>query len=187
MLGLLRNSLPLATACMALAAAGQSAPTEHETRGAFLVNIGRLAKVSGVAPRASYAICVYGGAPVRKALESVHAAVLGKPISVREVRRPADVAGCHLLYVGDAAIPVMIRLLEAASAERAIAVGASDDVFQAGGYVALVASGHRITVRIAPAVAEELGVEISSHLLEAAQIVGRAPTRKPSGGDRGKP
>jgi hypothetical protein len=97
--------------------------------------------------------------------------IQGRSIQVKQIARPADIGGCHLLYL-PAEIPGALSVwLGAAQQTGALTVGDLPDLVEAGGIIGLVSVGGRYRFDVNLGVARQADLRLSSQLLKLARAV----------------
>ena len=97
--------------------------------------------------------------------------IQGRSIQVKQIARPADIGGCHLLYL-PAEIPGTLSVwLGAAQQNGALTVGDLPDLVEAGGIIGLVPVGGRYRFDVNLGVARQADLRFSSQLLKLARAV----------------
>lgn len=119
-------------------------------------------------------ICVAGKSPVGDALSVVD----GKPIRDRNTayRRlaalsPAEVMGCHVLYVPESAREVGNGLPASLRLRGVLTVGDAPDFARRGGQIGLLRGENKVAIEVNLRVAREAGLEPGAPLLELATVV----------------
>lgn len=149
--------------------------TEYQLKAAFLYNFAKFVEWPPAAfPTAGTPLrfCVLGPEAFATELERTVAGetVGGRDLAVRRIRRPADLEGCHVLFVG-AMVREPLEALAAVASGSVLTVGESEGFLAAGGIINFFIDGNRVRFEIAPAAAERAGLKISSKLLKLARIV----------------
>ena len=150
--------------------------TEYEIKAAFLYNFAKFVEwpLSAFSDsRQPMSICVFGRDPFGRALED---ALLGKtigdhPVLLGHAKQPADLAGCHIVFVGAADSTRLPDLLTHLRGRAVLVVGESEGFASAGGTIQFVLDQNRVRFAINPDAAERAGLRISSKLLALAMIV----------------
>jgi hypothetical protein len=119
-------------------------------------------------------ICVAGSRELLERLQGIVAGedLGGRPIVATEARAPADVPGCHVLFVSYLS-PRSADFVEAARGLPVLTVGDPSDFLDAGGIIHLRIIDRRIRFAIDAAAASEAGLRLSSQLLDLAVEVRR--------------
>lgn len=97
--------------------------------------------------------------------------VQGRPVASRLIAHPAEVAGCHVLYLpADAAEPLdpYLRVAEQAST---LTVSDHPDFVEEGGVIALVVTGGRYRFDVNLQAAKRAKLRLGSQLLKLARVV----------------
>ena len=149
---------------------------DDQVKAAFLLNFLKFVTwpetAEGGAP---IEVVVIGNDDLAKALEQAAAgqAIGGRPIVVRAVRPSRDIGSTpHLLYIGAserARLPVLLRQCEG---KAVLTVGDGTGYGTAGVVLNFYVSDTRIRFEANTTAAARAGLQISSHLLRLARIVG---------------
>jgi hypothetical protein len=148
---------------------------ENQVKAAYLYNFAKFVEWPPAAfpnPDDPVQICAIGD---DAAIDVLQAAVSGKKANGRRVlsRRLSSIADlgiCHILFVGfrdKNNIAAILRRTEA----NVLTVGQSDRFIPLGGMINLADKDGAIELEVAPAVAENAGLKISSRLLVVARVV----------------
>jgi hypothetical protein len=119
-------------------------------------------------------ICVAGSRELLEQLQGIVAGedLGGRPIVATEARSPADVPGCHILFVSY----LSTRSADFVAAARGLpvlTVGDPSGFLDSGGIIHLRIIDRRIRFAIDAAAASEVGLRLSSQLLDLAVEVRR--------------
>jgi hypothetical protein len=157
------------------AATGQP-PEEYEVKAAFLFNFVRFVQwpaamfESGSAP---VVLGILGDDPFDGALDrAVEGHVVnGRAVRVRRVAGPADVAGCHVLFIPASRRRNAIKVLHALRAQSILTVGETEGFAAEGGVINFTREGNRVRFEINVGAATRARLTLSSQLLGLARIV----------------
>lgn len=170
----LRKLLLLVAATLVFvgSAAAQSAAA---VRLGFLLNFSRFVEwpESALQPGAPLRICLApGDAEMAAHLgDLARQTVPGHSIAVRQVQRPAEAAGCQVLYIPQETPGPLAPWLTAAHQAGALTVGDPPEFVEAGGMIGLVPVGGRYRFDVNLGVARQAGLRLSSQLLKLAGTV----------------
>jgi hypothetical protein len=151
---------------------------EYNVKAALLLNFARFIEWPERAftgPRAPIDICVFAPNPFGESLDSALAdeTVSGRPVSARDVRTPADSAGCHMLFVAQGLESRAGAIIRNAG-PYTVTIGESHRFEELGGAVSFVLEGGRVRFNVNLKPVEERGVRISARMLKLATRVDRA-------------
>lgn len=155
-------------------AAASANPTEYDVKAAFLFNFAKFVTWPPAAfptPSAPVLIGVLGDNPFGNELARLAAdlRVQGRTLEVVHATNPAQLRGCHVVFVSDSERerlrPVLLALRQMGAA---LTVGESDDFLDAGGMIHFVVRQNRVRFEIDAANAGSAGLVISSKLLTLA-------------------
>jgi len=173
-------------ACMlALLCAGATAPAaalaegdlEHKVKAAFLFNFARFT----VWPPAKFAaadsaiqFCVLDKEALAAALDETlrGKTIEGRAVAVRRVVRGADMRGCHVAYVGGAAVEQVATALEALAGSGVLTVYDGDETLRSGA-IRFFLEERKVRFEINAGATGRERLELSSRLLSVASVVQR--------------
>ena len=150
---------------------------DEQVKAAFLLNFLKFVtwpEPQGT-PGAPIEVVVVGNDELARALEQAAAgqAIGGRPIAVRAVRPSREIGSApHLLYIGASErerLPVLLRQCEG---KAVLTVGDGTGYGAAGVVLNFYVSDTRIRFEANTTAAARAGLQISSHLLRLARIVG---------------
>lgn len=153
--------------------------TEDELKLFYLLHFAKFARWPDSAQPPvgdAWRIGIYDRAALGGALEHVRGEkVLGRRLAWVDCRRPADVAGCHLLYLNTPNRVAAAALLRAADRQPILTVGQAEGFLRMGGLIQFVPEGRKIRFDINLDAIDRAGLKISAQLLEVARRVRRVP------------
>lgn len=159
-------------------AAGQPAPSpsEDQIRAAYVFNFASFVTWPPAAfgsPRAPLVIGVAPRSRLEAHLEQVVSgqAMQGHPLVVRPVRRPGELAGCHILVMDGLAATEFNAWLGAVREAPVLTVGDDEDFLAAGGIVRFVSAEGRVVFDVNMAAADRAALQVSARLLKVARRV----------------
>lgn len=149
---------------------------ENEVKAAYLYNFAKFVEWPPAAfpnPDDPVQICAIGD---DAAIDVLQAAVSGKKANGRRVlsRRLSSIADpgiCHILFVGFRDKNNIAAILRRTESANVLTVGQSDRFIPLGGMINLADKDGAVELEVAPAVAENAGLKISSRLLVVARVV----------------
>jgi YfiR/HmsC-like len=166
---------------MAIPARAQSS-IEYNVKAALLLNFARFIEWPDRAfasARSPIDVCVFAPNPfgdaLNRALEGE--TVSGRALSAREVRTPAESAGCHMLFVPEGS-ELRAAALVRHGGPYTVTIGESSRFEGMGGAVSFVLEGGRVRFNVNLRPVEERGVRISARMLKLANRVDRATLEK---------
>lgn len=153
-----------------LAGAGDAA-----TRVSFLLNFGRFAEWTAdvLPPAASLHYCMAPGDPeMARELSSLEKfQIQGHAIRVTTIARPADVAGCQVLYLPADMTASMEPFLAAAARTSALTVSDFAGFTDKGGMIELVSTNSRYRFDINLGAVKRAHLYLNTNLLKLARSV----------------
>jgi hypothetical protein len=160
----------------ALTVRGQIVSREYELKAVFLYRFTQFIDWPPSAfptPQTPITIGILGPDPFGSALEAAvrDEKVHGRPLSVRRYQSIQDATNCHVLFIGASAGIRLPRILAALKGRSILTVGEAEDFASRGGMIQFIAERNRIRFRINLQAARAAGFQMSSRLLELAEIV----------------
>jgi hypothetical protein len=176
-MALLRGLRTLLVTVVLVAGQAVSATDEYELKAVFLLNFSRFVEWPASAfgaPDAPFVLCVLGHDPFGVALD---AAVEGETIgehtmTVRRVGGAAEASGCHILFVHRTERMRLGQALAVLKNASTLTVSDLDRNAPRGEVIRFVMDKDRIRLRIDVEAARAAGLQVSSKLLRAAEVVG---------------
>jgi len=170
----------LMVSAFCVCAPAQERPTEYQVKAAFLEKFGKFVEWPDTAfakADSPLVIGVFGENPFRDDLENLAAkdTINGHAIVVRQIKSPADLKGCHVVFIPASVKARAPEALAAVQGLGILTVGETDDFIQAGGMIAFVVENSRIRFEINDAAARRAGLKISSKLLALARPAAAKP------------
>ena len=150
-------------------------PTEYEVKAAFLFNFAKFVTwppTSFNTPDDPLVIGILGTDPFGAELARLAAdvKVQGRPLVVKHGTTAAQLAGCHVLFIGASEQERLVQVLASLrqNGSPALTVGDAEDFLSAGGMIRCVMEQNKVRFEIRPAAAANAGLTISSKLLSLA-------------------
>ncbi len=154
-------------------ALAQSAVPEDEAKAAFIYNFAKFVEWpdEAFASGDAFIVGVVGDDPFAGVLDRVlrGKVVRDRPLAVRRIARAADVAGCHVIFVGEGR--QLPDLLQALAARPVLTVGAREEFATQGGMIGFLVEDQRLRFEVNLDAAERANLRISSQLLKLATRV----------------
>lgn len=121
-----------------------------------------------------FTICLFGASPFRAALEEMSAnrKIKERPVVVTVLSAPAEVEGCHVLFLPAAQKDGLEKILVHTVARPILTVGDTEGFAERGVLVNFYTFENAVRFEINDSAARKSGLEISSRLLKLARIVG---------------
>jgi hypothetical protein len=148
---------------------------DHQVKAAFVLNFLKFVTWPAAPADTPIEVVVVGADDFAKAITQASAGqqIAGRTIVVRAVRRAGDVGGSpQLLFIGASErdrLPVLLRQFEG---RPVLTVGDATGYGSAGVVLNFYTSDSRIRFEANTTAAARAGLQISSHLLRLARIVG---------------
>jgi len=156
-------------------------PTEYQLKAQYLTDFGRFVKKWGNRPMPgsdeSFSICVIGQDPFGQSLDTAVRGenIGGAPLVVRRIAQPLDATGCRILFISASESGQLQDILGTIAIAPVITVSDMPDFVRQGGIIEFVPDGSRVKFEINLAVAQRVGLSLSSDLLKVARVVRRTP------------
>jgi hypothetical protein len=156
-------------------------PTEYQLKAQYLTDFGRFVKKWGNRPPPgsdeSFAICVLGQDPFGQSLDTAVRGgnIGGAPLVVRRLGQPLDVTGCRILFISASESGQLQDIIGTIGTAPVLTVSDIPGFVRQGGIIEFVADGNRVKFEINLAIAQRVGISLSSDLLKVARVVRRTP------------
>jgi hypothetical protein len=155
---------------------GDSSFTEYQVKALFLLNFTKYVDW----PPAAFAetnspiiIGLYGedkfGDALKQAVEGK--TIGGRRIVIQPVEKGGDPGKCHMLFISDSETDHLGEILDKIKALPVLTVGETDQFMEQGGMINFVKKEGKIRLEINLDAARQAGLEISSKLLNVADVV----------------
>lgn len=153
-----------------LPARGEAVP-EYALKAAFLYNFARFTEWP-VQPEQEFNLCVYGRNPFGERLDTIAGKPLhGKPVRILLPAAPEALAGCHILFVAESALPSLPRVLAAVDGRPVLTVAEGEGQVEQGIMVGLLLEGSRVAFEVNLAALRRSGITVSAQLLQLSRRV----------------
>ena len=174
---LLQSALVVATVA-GLAWPAAAARLEYEVKAAFLYNFAKFVEWPvGAFPDADapLELCVLGDDPFGEVLDRTvrTRTVRGRSINVQHGVEGDAVAGCHMLFVGQAGEQGLAHIVHRGGDASVLTVGESEAFVDEGGMIRLFVEGGKVRFEVNAGAAERAQLKLSSQLLKLARSVRR--------------
>jgi hypothetical protein len=169
----------IAAILLALPLAAQAPrPSQDDVQATYLYQFTRFVRWTTAAPDRPLALCVAGQAAYIEALKKTVAgeSIDGRPLAVRPIRRPDEVTGCDVLFIGASAKDALDPLLAAASGKPILTVSDSPGFLDRGGMIQFLLIDNRVRFAVDLRPVQTSGLSLSSELLKVAVTVNGKPT-----------
>ncbi len=122
---------------------------------------------------APFVIGVYGKSPFGPYLDQLAASrrIKGRPIKVVVAQGPADIEGCHVLFIPRAQAGSVARILGQVGRRAVLTIGDGDGFAETGVIINFFSEENRLRFEINDAAARRNGLRIGSQLLQLARLV----------------
>jgi hypothetical protein len=155
----------------AVPAASRADERQYKIEAAFLYNFFNYITWPGTSsPQAleKPVICVYGDDPILNSLDYIRGKTgAERELTVRKVSDTSETEGCNILFMRHRISPRMLGALP----NSTLTVFKPDDPLDRGGMIELSEDDERITIKINQSQLAQNGFQVSSRLLNLAQLV----------------
>lgn len=155
---------------------GEISLTESQVKSLFLLNFAKYVdwpRTAFAAADAPIVIGVIGDGSFEGELSSAVGgkSVDGRPIRVRRLQTPEDSDTCHILFIRASKTTGLGELLSRIKSKPVLTVGETDQFMEQGGAINFVKKEGKIRLEINLDAARQANVQISSKLLNVADVV----------------
>ena len=176
---MLRRIVILASLAV-LSAPATTAPNEYQVKAVFLFNFARFVEwpaVTFVNAEAPFALCVYGDDPFGADLDTVvrGESAGGRPIVVRRMHDLREVGQCQIVYISGSADRELESVVATLDRRATLTVSDVEGAARRGAMIRMMTVGGKIRLSINIDAVRASHLTVSSNLLRAAEVVGRAP------------
>jgi hypothetical protein len=148
--------------------------SEYDVEAAYLYNFGKFVHwPDSVKKNPTFDICILGDDPFGDTIDKLitNDQMDGKPIRKRIIGRPAEAAGCAIVYISDSEAGNLHRILAHFAGSGALLVSSLPDFARHGGMVQFVLQGDRVRFEVNLKAAAQSHLVLSSELLKVAVSV----------------
>jgi hypothetical protein len=155
---------------------GQVVSREYQLKAVFLYRFTQFIDWPPSAfpkPQAPITIGILGPDPFGSSLqgairdEKVH----DRPLNVQHYQSIQDATNCHVLFISASQGPRLPKILAALKGRGILTVGETEDFASRGGMIQFITERNRIRFRVNLQATRAAGFQISSKLLELAEVV----------------
>jgi hypothetical protein len=156
--------------------AQESAPSESQLKAAFMVNFPKYVdwpQSAFVETNSPIVVAIFGEADFEEELGKMITgrSVGGRALVFRKVATENEIAGCHVLFIGDSERRRIAELMGILKRASVLTVGDSDDFLDLGGVIKLVRRARKVRLEVNVSAASQVQLKISSKLLGVADVV----------------
>jgi hypothetical protein len=160
----------------ALTIRGQIVSREYQLKAVFLYRFTQFIDWPPAAfptPQAPITIGILGPDPFGSFLETSirDERVHNRPLSVQRYQSVQDATNCHVLFISASEANRLPKVLAALKGRSILTVGETEDFASRGGMIQFITERNRIRFRINLQASRAAALQISSKLLELAEIV----------------
>jgi len=156
------------------ARAQDAAPSEFQLKAAFIFNFAKFVEWPAEAfptPASPFVIGVIGDNPFDDILRQtiLNKQINGHPFRVAQCKTLADLKSCHILFISLSERKRLADILRSIRGASVLTVSDLDHFLPAGGMIHFLMEGNKVRFAINDAAAKEVGLRISSKLLNLAK------------------
>ena len=160
----------------ALTIRGQSVSREYQLKAVFLYRFTQFIDWPSAAfstPQTPITIGILGPNPFGSFLEAAirDERVHNRSLSVQRYQSIQDATNCHILFVSASEGTRLPKILDALKGRSILTVGETEDFASRGGMIQFITERNRIRFRINLQASRAAGLQISSKLLELAEVI----------------
>jgi hypothetical protein len=149
---------------------------EYSIKAAFLYNFTQFVEWPSAAynsPEAPFIIGIIGNDPFRTAIDDAIAGekVKGHPIVIQRYQNIKDLKLCHILFVSNKEVGRWKEIKALLPNKNTLTVSDIPDFATNGGIIRLLTKENKVKLQINLAASKEADLDISSKLLQLAEIV----------------
>ncbi|MGD0282601.1 MAG: YfiR family protein [Dissulfurispiraceae bacterium] len=148
---------------------------EYEVKAAFLFNFARLTEWppnAFASPQSNFVICILGGDPFEGNLEPLmNRTIGGRKVVVKRISNINESIACNLLFIASSEKRRLPEIIAHVRNRPILTVSDMDGFTEEGGMIAFIIKEGRVKFRINLDAAGMTKLNISSYLLEVAEIV----------------
>ena len=180
------RAIALALACLvALSGDAQpqpAPPTQYDVEAVYLYNFAKFVRWPLGTQRDAMTVCVAGQKVYSDTLTRIVAGerIDERPLSVRSVERPEEMAGCDILFIGLSAKNRLDSLLAPTANKPILTVSDIPGFLDKGGMIQFVVSDSRVRFAVDLRPVQGSGISLSSELLKVAVKVSGNPPGGPA-------
>jgi hypothetical protein len=172
-----------ATVILAASSSSVGPVSEEQVRAAFLFQLGQYVQWPNEAfstETSSVGMCVFGADSLVGVLGAIASkkTIQGRSVSIRKIGRPAEMSGCHLVFIGFSGEKQLRETFAGWTYPPTLLVGEAERFAQIGGIVNLIFQGGRVSFEINTATAARAHLGFRSQLLRFASIVSDEPRKR---------
>ena len=155
--------------------AAPPSPNEYALKAVFLYNFCRFIDWPEAAfdsRNEPFIIGIVGDDPFGSLLNEAIAGEYyrGRPIRIEHYRSAREIRRCHLLFVSQSHIDQLDQIISLVAGKNVVTVGETELFLDHGGMIALTAEQNRVRLRINSAALRAARLNVSSKLLQIADI-----------------
>jgi len=147
-----------------------AAPSEHDIKAAYLLNILKLVhRKEAPVERKVLTMCLLTPGPVEQPLRALESSIIGsRKLRIRTIQKDENLRSCEVVFLGRSS--GQQAALRWANSLGLLTLGNDVDFIPMSGMVALLVEGRKIVVEVNAESVRNPDWVFSSHLLEIARI-----------------
>jgi len=172
------TALLLTIFCLPREAPAQApTPSQYDVQAVYLFDFAKFVRWPSGTEHETLTICVAGAKAYTDTLTRIVAGeqIEGRPIAVRAIQNPEDVAGCNIVFIGVAARERLDSLLAATTGKPILTVSDVPGFLDRGGMIQFLVIANRVRFSVDLRPAARGGISLNSELLKVAVSVNGKP------------
>jgi hypothetical protein len=148
--------------------------TEYQIKAAMLYNFAKFVEwpPDSFASNNHVTFCLVGKSPLNAPIQLMQGKLVkGRAVSIRQITRPNDVAGCQILFIPQSEYALMSVYLQQAKHYSILTVSDLEEFVSSGGMIGFYDADGNVRFEINLEAAQKRNLQISSYLLNLARRV----------------
>ena len=149
------------------------APSQYDVQAVYLFDFAKFVRWPAGTEHDTLTICVAGAKAYTDTLTRIVAGeqIEGRPLAVRAIQTPEDVAGCNIVFIGVAARDRLDSLLAATTGKPILTVSDIPGFLDRGGMIQFLVIANRVRFSVDLRPVARSGLSLNSELLKVAVSV----------------
>jgi hypothetical protein len=142
----------------------------EELQAAYIFNFAKYIKWPEETPE--FVIGIYGEQEIMELFKNILAGKRagGKPIRLKTIDRPDDMADCNIVYIASSASR-KLKMLISATAGKSILIVTAEDMINSGAMISFVVEDDKLKFKLKRSILSETGLIASEGLLKLAILL----------------
>jgi hypothetical protein len=157
----------------ALAARGDSRPSEYDVKAAYLLNFGKFIRIESADVRGSFDVCVIGEDPIEATLKSMTAGerINDRPVRILHLKDGTAARACQIAFLSASEGPRLEQDLEELRGADVLTVSDSSTFLARGGMIEFLLISDHVRFSVNLEAVRRTHLVLSSELLRVAYAV----------------